>query len=101
MHLLGGRCACCRSGDGANQAKPLPRLRTACAITEPPSPKPHHLPPTTHCPAAVQDLAIPGDFGGAGAEVQRLVLLGVFYALNWYRELVNAFAAQLDLMDNG
>ena len=27
--------------------------------------------------------------------MQRVVLLGIFYALNWYREMVNAFAAQL------
>jgi hypothetical protein len=45
----------------------------------------------------LQDLASPAQFGKQPSEVQRVVLLGVFYALNWYRELVNAFAAQLDL----
>ncbi len=45
----------------------------------------------------VQDLASPSHFARQPQEVQRVVLLGIFYALNWYRELVNAFAAQLEL----
>ena len=37
----------------------------------------------------------PSRFGSLVPDQQRLVLTGVFYLLNWCRELVNTFALQL------
>lgn len=42
-----------------------------------------------------QELADPRQFSGLAAEHRRAVLLGLWYALNWCRELANCFATQL------
>ena len=42
-----------------------------------------------------QALARPQQFGELPAEERRCVLLGLWYALNWCRELVNCFGSQL------
>lgn len=55
-----------------------------------------HAPGCTSLPApAPQVLASPQQFGRFPVEERRCVLLGLWYALNWCRELVNCFATQL------
>ena len=52
-------------------------------------------PPTLPCAPITQVLLRPQQFAALPVEQRRCVLLGLWYALNWCRELVNCFAGQL------
>jgi hypothetical protein len=55
--------------------------------------------PSAGCALCLQALADPQRFGSLPPEQRRCVLLGLWYALNWCRELTNCFAPLL--MPNG
>lgn len=114
-----GRAACDHGGAGTASAPPGPRSHLAdrqlragnclaatrmqrqhlhvqsvpSSTFRPPTPPPERTPPHLHQPGQV--LADPQQFGQLPAEERRCVLLGLWYALNWCRELANCFATQL------
>jgi hypothetical protein len=72
-HLLTQWCRCCHA------------LLLACDT---------HAAPPLHGRTYAQELTSPEQFATLPHDQQRCVLLGLWFALNWCRELVNCFSVQ-------